>query len=116
MPGGVATGAETPGVVVDARLLDDGGVAGVRPAIATASGFDCSAGCCGVAERATTDESSGDLSCFHQAKRGAVWQPLAARATTANIIMRSVVRFIAMPNREVLRQKVFAMIMCAANN
>jgi hypothetical protein len=69
---------------VDAKFIEDGDAAGVSPAIATASGFDCAAGCAGVAERAIAELSSGGFSCFHQAKRGPDWHPAAAIATNDN--------------------------------
>lgn len=78
-----------------AKLLDDGGVAGVKPAIATACGVDCAEGSAGAAERATTDESSGAFSCFHQANRGADWQPGTAATTAINVNDRSAVRFMS---------------------
>jgi hypothetical protein len=78
-----------------AKLLDDGGVAGVNPATATASGFVCADGSTGVADRATADVSSGALSCFHQANRGADWQPATAATTVANANDESAVRFMS---------------------
>jgi hypothetical protein len=101
---GAADGAAVvPALATDvepaaAKLLEDGGVAGVRPATATACGVDCAEGSAGVAERATADESSGALSCFHQAKRGADWQPvMATRAIHVND--RSAVRFMVVETR-----------------
>jgi hypothetical protein len=96
-----ANGARAPltppiGDPAAAKLLDDGDVAGVSPATATASGFvwaDGSAGLpVGDAERATADVSSGAFSCFHQANRGPPWQP-ATMAKTANAKNEGAVRF-----------------------
>lgn len=77
-----------------AKLLDDGDVAGVRPATATASGFDWAEGRAGLAERASADESSGAGSCFHQANRGAVWQPAIDARIQTNIKNRIAFVFI----------------------
>jgi hypothetical protein len=91
----IAPAGAPAGEPAAARLLDEGGVAGVNPAIATASGVVCAEGSVGVAERATTDESSGALSCFHHANRGAVWQPATAATTVANANDGSAVRFMS---------------------
>ena len=64
-----ATGVTALGVPAAARFAEDGGAAGVRPAIATACGVDCADGNFGSAERATA-EASGALSCFQNAQRG----------------------------------------------
>jgi hypothetical protein len=77
-----------------ARLLDDGGVAGVNPAIATASGVVCAEGSTGEADRATAEVSSGALSCFHHANRGADWHPATTATTVVTINDGSEVRFI----------------------
>jgi hypothetical protein len=70
-----------------AKLADEGGAAGVKPATATACGVVCADGKVGSAERATIDES-GALSCFHHAQRGPDWQP----ESTANAAIMVVVR------------------------
>jgi hypothetical protein len=95
--GGEIDGVVAPATagVAAAKLADDGVAAGVKPAIATACGVDCAEGSAGgVAERATTDESTADLSFFHQAKRGAVWQPTIAPSASNNVDKRMVVRII----------------------
>jgi hypothetical protein len=84
-----------PGCAAFARFIDEGGAA----AIVAAWGADCVEGNTGAvfgaadavadtrgaADRATSDESSDALSCFHQAQRGPDWQP-ATPTTIANII------------------------------
>lgn len=72
-----ATGVVAPGAPAAARLADDGGAAGVSPAIATGCGVDCADGNFGSAERATA-EASGAESCFHHAHPGPDWQPVSA--------------------------------------
>jgi hypothetical protein len=61
-----------PGALVvpaAARLAEEGDVAGFKPGTSTA-GDGCADGSCGWAERATTDESFGPASDFHQAHFG----------------------------------------------
>jgi hypothetical protein len=78
-----------------ARFVEEGGVAGVSPATATACGEDCDDGSVGFAERATADESSGFArSFFHQATREPVAQPVAAINTASSVSDGSDVRFI----------------------
>ena len=89
----VAEGVVAVAPVAAARFVDDGDAAGVKPAIATACGFDCAEGNSGFADRATADVSSGALSCFHQAKRGPDWQPDQAVNTATNARIRSAVNF-----------------------
>jgi len=91
---GVVPVAPTTGAPAAARFVDDGGAAGVRPAIATACGVESAEGSLGVAERATADESFGASSFFHQAKRGPLAQPVAATKTATNVKDGSDVRFI----------------------
>jgi hypothetical protein len=66
----LAGGVAVAPVAADARFVEDGDAAGVKPATATACGVACAEGSGVVAERATVEVSSGALSCFHQAKRG----------------------------------------------
>jgi hypothetical protein len=91
---GGADPAAPGGEAAEARLLDDGGVAGVKPATATASGFDWAEGNCGLAERATAEESSGALSFFHHAKRGPDLQPVTATTTATTTSVRNKLRVI----------------------
>jgi hypothetical protein len=92
---GVADGAAPAA----ARFVDDGGVAGVNPAIATAWGAFCADGKVGVAERATADESSLAFSGFHHAQRGPDWHPESAvnEATINNV--RAVLEFMGVACR-----------------
>lgn len=53
-----------------ARFVDEGGVAGVRPATTAGCGVDWAEGSAGLAERAIVDESSDALSRLNHAKRG----------------------------------------------
>jgi len=96
----VAPGVVPPaGALAAARFADDGETAGVKPATATACGVDCEDGNLGVAERATTDVSSGAVSFFHQAVRGPDWQPMTAAKEATKVNDRSAVRFISMETR-----------------
>jgi hypothetical protein len=67
-----------------ARFAEDGGAAGCNPVAAIACGVDCADGSAGgAAERATSDESSGAFSDFHQAQRGPDWHPERPTNTAA---------------------------------
>jgi hypothetical protein len=80
-----ATADLAAGEPTAAKFADDGGAAGVRPAMATGCGVDCVDGNVGSADRATADES-GAASCFQNAQEcGADWQP-ASEANVANVI------------------------------
>jgi len=79
-PLGVAAGAPAAA----ARLADDGGEAGVRPATATACGVDCAEGRTGSFDFAMAAASAA-LSFFHQAQWGADWQPLKAAAVARSV-------------------------------
>jgi hypothetical protein len=108
VPGTVALGAGVfkvpPGFAAFAKFIDDGGAA----ATTAACGVDCVEGntgavfaavdavaeAGGAADRATSDESSDALSCFHQAQRGTDWQPVVPTATANNIAVRIAKSFI----------------------
>ena len=62
-----ATAEAAAGEFAAAKFADDGGAAGVRPAMATGCGADCADGTVGSAERATAD-ASGAESCFQNAQ------------------------------------------------
>jgi hypothetical protein len=99
----VATVAPVAPATVDpaaaAKFVDDGGAAGVNPATATGWGVDWVEGNAGVADRATTEASSGGFSCFHHAKRGADWQPVTAAIAATNVNDRIALRFMAVNAR-----------------
>jgi hypothetical protein len=81
----------------DARLADDGDVAGSKPGTAAICGVFFVDGSAGAAERATADESSGGVSCFHQAQRGPDWQPTAAARHAAIVNARKAFGFMFLP-------------------
>ena len=72
-----ATVEAAAGEPAAARFADDGGAAGVSPAIATGCGVDCAEGNLGSADRATAD-ASGAASCFQNAQVGPDLQPVSA--------------------------------------
>jgi hypothetical protein len=80
-------------VLEDARLADDGDVAGSKPGTVAICGVFFVEGSAGAAERATADESSGGVSCFHQAQRGPDWQPNAAARHAAIVNARTAFGF-----------------------
>jgi hypothetical protein len=81
----------------DARLADDGDVAGSKPGTAAICGVFFVDGSAGAAERATADESSGGVSCFHQAQRGPDWQPDAAARKAAIVNAPTAYGFMFLP-------------------
>ena len=81
----------------DARLADDGEVAGSSPGTVAICGVFLVDGRGGAAERATADESSGGVSCFHQAQRGPDWQPNAVAKHAATVNARTAFDFMFLP-------------------
>src|SRR5262249_7769497 len=99
MLGGICGNPVSPalgaGDFAAARLAEDGGAAGVSPAMATGCGVDCADGNTGSAERATAD-ASGAPSCFQNAQRGPDWQPHRAANITIVINVRTAFRVMSM--------------------
>lgn len=91
----IAPIAPVAGALAAARFVDDGGAAGVRPAMAVACGVDCDEGSAGFAERAMADESSGVFSRLNHAKPGPDLQPTTIARAANNINEPSVIRFIS---------------------
>jgi hypothetical protein len=81
----------------DARFADEGEVAGSKPGTAAICGVFFVEGSAGAAERATADESSGGVSCFHQAQRGPDWQPNAAARHAVIVNARTAFGFMFLP-------------------
>ena len=114
--GGLTAGDSKPVApavgVAAATAVAGGDAPGVTPAIATAEGEDCAEGRAGVLEVDATAEFSATLSCFHHAKRGALWQPTTAARIASKDNDRSAVRFMTVAAQERAAETFATFVAC----